>query len=247
MITQKRGQSTVFIVVAITVILVLSIGFFFRGAFKQTIKQEVIVPQQIIPLQDSIQNCISSSLIDAVRLIGLQGGYTNPPPSALKTEFSTIAYGYYEGRNVLAKTSKIESEISLYIELVLPLCFDKTEFKEFNIETSQPKAKTTISARDMSTEVDFPVIISKDKFTFNLNKRYYSKLNFNINKILNFVNTIVNTEIKDPDYIDLTLLTNSDYDIAILPSDERTSVYSVTDVNSTIEDIPFTFMYAKRK
>ena len=98
---QKRGQSTVFILIAIIVILVLSIGFFFRGYLKQTIKQEVVIPQQVIPIQDSIQNCVHSTLIDAVRLIGLQGGYINPPPSALKTEFSTIAYGYYEGRNVL--------------------------------------------------------------------------------------------------------------------------------------------------
>lgn len=247
MISQKRGQSTIFMVVAIIVILVLSIGFFFKGYLKQTIKQDVVISQQIIPIQDSIQNCVSSGLIDAVRLIGLQGGYINPPPSALKTEFSTIAYGYYEGRNVLADIKKIETEISSYIELVLPLCFDKTEFNNFNIETSTPKSKTTISEKYISTEVDFPIIISKDKFTFNLNKRYYSKLNFDSNKILNFVNTIINTEIKNPNYIDLTLLTDSGFDIAILPIDDKISVYSVTDVNSTIENIPFTFMYAKRK
>jgi len=241
---QKRGQSTIFILIAIIVILVLSVGFFFRGYLKQTIKQEVVIPQQIIPIQDSIQNCVHSTLIDAVRLIGLQGGYIETPPSALKTEFSTIAYGYYEGRNVLAKISKIENEISSYIELVLPLCFDKTDF---NIETSIPKSKTTIYEKYISTEIDFPIIISKDKFTFNLNKKYYSKLDFNLNKILNFINRIIDTEIKNPEYIDLTLLTNSDYDVAILPSDDKISVYSITDTNSTIEDIPFTFMYAKRK
>src|SRR3989344_3076019 len=243
---QKRGQVTIFIIVAIIVILVLSIGLYYRGILKTIIQKEAVIPQQIVPIEDFIQNCVSSTSISAVRLIGLQGGYVIPPPSALTTNFSTIAYGYYENRNVLASLNKIQDEISKAIELFLPICFDESKFKEFRIETEIPKAKTIISDNFISTEVEFPILISKDKFTYTLNKKYYSKVNLNLGIILKFTNQLINKEISNPNYIDLTFLTDSEYDIAILPYNDKIFVYSITDPNSKIEDIPYTFMYAKK-
>jgi hypothetical protein len=141
---EKRGQITIFVILAILIIAVVAGFFILRD--KITFFQPAI-PGELTPITNSIQECVQSTLEDGTKLAGLQGGYIIPPSNALETDFSYIAYGYYLGKNTLASKTQIENEIANYIELTLPFCFDASSFQEYRITAQNPTASVKINGK----------------------------------------------------------------------------------------------------
>jgi len=247
---KKRGQATIIILIAIILIFFTTIILFIRNEYIESkldsqIGESILLPPQVVNVKNYVQDCVEQTLLDGTRLIGLQGGYVIPPELSVETNFSIISYGYYVGKKTLPTIKKIEQEISLYIELTLPLCFDTSYFPEFEINYEETSAKTEIREEQISTLVVFPVSVSKEDSTYNFGK-FSGKIPIRLGSIYLVADGIINNEIEDPDRIDLTYLTNSDYDIAILPITDNLIIYSITDEESIIDDIPYTFMFANR-
>ena len=86
---KKRGQLTIFILIAIIIIaIVLAYFLFFKKDLSEYTNPDVEKTHVII------KDCIESNLVDSVRLIGLQGGYFTLPERYFETELSKIAYGW---------------------------------------------------------------------------------------------------------------------------------------------------------
>lgn len=74
----KRGQVTIFVIVAILIVAVIALFFVFRG--KLSIGSGVNLEEQ--EMHSVIESCVLESLVDGVKLIGLQGGYLEVPENA---------------------------------------------------------------------------------------------------------------------------------------------------------------------
>jgi hypothetical protein len=238
----KRGQLTIFILVAIIIIAIVFVYFLiFKNNLSEYSNPDVEKTHIII------KDCIESTLVDSVRLIGLQGGYFTLPEKYFETELSKIAYGYYNQENTLVSISKMENEINSYIEIALPLCVDENNFDDLNIEKKEVNAKIDIKEDLVSVKIDFPVCITKEESISCLKKDYLSKVEVRLGDIHNIATDIINQKIKYPDLIDLTYLSSFSYSVSILPYDNNIFIYLITDEDYELNEVPYVFRFVMRK
>tara|TARA_Y100000310_G_scaffold78900_1_gene75573 strand:+ start:181 stop:921 length:741 start_codon:yes stop_codon:yes gene_type:complete len=241
----KKGQVTIFIIIAILIVAFVVIFFMFRES--REIKEPFLIPEsQLYAIKNSIDGCLEITAIDGIRLTGMQGGYIFPPENSLETNLSTIAYGYYKGKNTLIPLDKMQNEIVSYVKLAMPLCFDEGMFEDLSITSNDLNAEVKINSNSVSLLIDYPISITKESATLILEEEYRTEIPIRLGKIHKKANELIEKEKENPLYIELTYLTNSDYDISILPYKKNVLIYSITDENSQIDDVPYTFIFANR-
>ena len=100
----KKGQITIFIIAGVIVLLLAGIIFFIGPQLQSEDISDV--PLEAQPLKLFVEECLSSTAIEGIRLAGIQGGYVDIPEFALETDYSTIAYYYDQGKNKIMKILK---------------------------------------------------------------------------------------------------------------------------------------------
>ena len=247
----KRAQATIFIILGIVLVIAIFIVYqardqIFKSQWGLEKQRDVAVQLEIKDIETYVDGCVKDVAEGGIRLIGLQGGYMVPPPNSLETDFSTISYGYYNGKKSLPSIEQMQEEFALYVESSLPLCFDESDFPDFDIATGDINARSRIKQNSVSVTVNYPISVSKDSANYRIRSKYSKEIPVRLGKIYDVVSEIIDNEASNPGAIDLTYLTDLDYDIAILPYSDDLFVYSITDPNSKINDIPYTFMFASR-
>jgi hypothetical protein len=241
----KRGQVTLYVIVAIIIVLAVGIVVYTqRAAILTTINY---VPEDIKPINSEISDCLKSVSEDGIYLIGLQGGYTTIPSTAFETNFSYIGYGYYNGQRLLPPRTQIESELNNYIELMLPKCADFSKFPEFEISNGDVKANSVIYDNFVDVNVQWPVAVKRTA-TFQL-KNFDSRISIRLGKIYNITSTIVSKEISAPNEIDLSYFADINekegMTIDMLPFND-TIVYSISDPKSVVNNSAYIFLFANK-
>jgi hypothetical protein len=240
---KKSAQTAVFIVIAILIIAIGGIALIFKNKINLFgFQNKNTMSPEIQSIDSAIETCFDQRTIDAIRIIGLQGGYVNLPSNYLKTNLSNIAYGYYNGKNTLASKSIIEKEISSYIEFTMPFCIED-EFQDFNITKSSVTINTKIKNSSVLVSAKMPISATKGNMTFVLDRNYDVEIPIKLGDMIDVANTIVQKTIQDPKYIDLSYLGNNQYTIILSPADNKNIVYSITDDKSETDDIPYTFVF----
>ena len=121
----RKAQVAVIIIIAILIIGIIITLFVFRE--KLTVKLENKIPE-INEINNALKNCLNQRSIDAIYLIGLQGGYAETPKDYIETEISKIAYGLKDNKNILISQEEIEKEISNYLKLTMPFCLNEEDY-----------------------------------------------------------------------------------------------------------------------
>lgn len=221
----KKAQVTLFIILAL--IIVASIIAFFILMQRAPTEKEVIIPQQVLPIADSIQDCVKTELEEGTKLAALQGGYVLPPSNALETENFYTAYWYFNKNKISPSKEIIGSQISQYIELNLPLCFPNLQTQQFSITTQSPKALTTIENNTVKTSVSFSFTATRDNSTYQINKKYTSEYQVNLGNMYYIANNIIEKELEDEKSIDMSYLSNFPYQISISYYGNNVIIYSI--------------------
>jgi len=94
---KKRGQVTVFIIVGLALLLLVSLVLVFRSSQNPDITPEPIED----PIVGYVEQCLLDVTEEGVRLIGLQGGYIDLDIDAIKSQFDPFnspALSLAEGR-----------------------------------------------------------------------------------------------------------------------------------------------------
>ena len=138
----RKGQVTIFIIFGAIIAILLVTFFYLRGVY---VEREIEVPLEAQPLKLYVESCLESTAVNGIQLAGIQGGYTDIPDLALETDYSIIAYHYYNGDNTAPPVKTIESQISSFITRTLDVCLANfTAFKEqgYDITTGDISTKT---------------------------------------------------------------------------------------------------------
>ncbi len=235
----KRGQVSIFIIISIVLLTVIVIAFFLSKT-KLDFFSEKISPE-ITPIHNAMKTCIEQRTIDAVNLVGLQGGYVRVPDDALKTDFLVVAYGLQNGKNTLPSLKKIEDEISNYIEITVPFCIDEEEFSDFKIEIKEVKGKVNIQ-ESVFVSVIAPLSIQKGEKTFSLENPYEITLPVQLKKMHQRAQEIIKKQMEEKNYILLSYLTENEFEITTIAANERQWIYAITD-DSEINGV-YSFAFA---
>lgn len=237
---EKRGQLSIIVVIAIIVFVVLLLLFLFRNKMDLSVIFESKIHPEVRPVYETIDSCVEQRSIDAIRLVGLQGGYLHPK-DYVETELHDVSYGLKNKRKVLASKETIENEIKTYVEATIIFCLDSEELG-YNITERESEVEVKIMDDGVEIKAKMPISVIKKEGAFEIDKSYEHEIPIRLGNILSVANEIIEKHLADPNYIDITYLASLEYDVIFAPYDESTLIYSITD-DETIGEIPYTFVF----
>lgn len=243
---KKRGQLTIFIILSIVIVIIIGVLLIFT-------RTDLIVPREPRPeikdIEYQIRDCLEQRLNDAVWLVGLQGGYTEISTEFIETPFSDVAYGLKDEKIILATKDKIESEISRHLIFSSPFCIQEINYthhtKNTSIKTTeQPLIKTKIESDLVVAYVKIPIYISDAFSTYKLDREFKIITNVRLGQIHNFAIQILEQQKKEGEYIPISYLSEIETQIFFDYYDDKTIYFIIHDEESTIDDIPYSFLFA---
>lgn len=237
----KKGQVTLIIIIAIVLVGVLLVFFAFK---EKIIFDGVGFDPEIELIYNQLSNCIEQRAIDAIRLVGLQGGYVVFPENFIDLEPFGVGYGFYNGRNVLLKESEIQKGIEKYIDSTVSYCVDEGDFLDYEVVFEGIKSKVRLSNKKINVVVEYPSFVAKGEKTFELNRDYKYEINIKLEDILRVANEIIEIVQKNSDSIDITYLSSLDYETKAINVDKNTMIYVITDDSeSNPGGLPYSFRF----
>jgi len=175
MISYKKGQVSIWVILAIILVFGIVLYFVFKGG----IDGEGQIPKELTPVFDYYLSCIEEETRAAIELAGSQGGYVDVPdyvPGSEYAPFSShlnflgfpVPYWYYVSGNGLIKEqvpskSEMESQIADYVEEGLAFCdFESFYLQGFEAEVEDPIVKVVVKNNVVEVEVSAEMVVSKD-------------------------------------------------------------------------------------
>ena len=237
----KRGQITIFIIIAIIIIGAIGLYFSLRGGLT-TSRPYSPQTEQIYLF---VEECIEDTGRDAVYWIGQNGGYFFPPELSTKTG---IPYYYSNGRNYMPYKEEVEEEISKYTEENLDFCLnDFVDFPEFNISQREIKTETKILDNKIILNIEYPLTITKGDSTSIIRNFENIGVSTRLGLVYNAVGKIILDQLNHKD-ICLSCISNiaGENDLAIdMTNTEEGLIFTVRD-DSPINEFPLEWIFANK-
>ena len=180
----KRGQITIFIVVAILVIAAAALLYLFAPGVKTIISDQPENPEEFI------RTCLEEDIRDNVEIISLQGGIFNPSENSVSYNGIPVEYLCYtneilSGCDILQPLLQpfIENEIKMSIENEVDFCFDAmaTSYEEqgYQVQINPGEPEVNLLPGRISTNLNYEVLLTKEgsekfeQFNIILNNNLY--------------------------------------------------------------------------
>ena len=226
---QKRGQVTIYIIVGIVILVVFGMLFFFKdelikGDFQSEL-EKIKVPEQIKPIKNYIDDCITETVLDGADIIGFNGGYLetpsekllrsvfNPFSNSLELGSSNVAYWYYKSANNLDRTQiptkeSMEKDLEKYINENFDFCLKGMDnFLEEGFDITQyENTGSEVNIKDSHIEVRIfaPTDINKNGVGMYFDK-HLADVQVNLGKLYELALEIYEEEQKNAFLEDYTM------------------------------------------
>ncbi|MBS3121480.1 hypothetical protein J4434_01170 [Candidatus Woesearchaeota archaeon] len=180
----KRGQITIWIVLALVLLILFAITAYVQDYFflKTKVKQIQEVPQELIPVKEFVESCIEQSAREAIVLNSIQGGYFDIrtktsgefPPELLSMPLTIrskgedipfyIPYYIYAGEDLIPSINELEAQFPKRIKTYLLDCLNFSKLSNFNnleIKTSpnQMELNAQFSNDSINLQLIYPLKI----------------------------------------------------------------------------------------
>ena len=207
---QKRGQVTLFIIIGILVVSLVVLGYYFRAElfkseWEQGFAESLAIPDQAEEVHESISGCVEELAIEAVDILGMQGGYINIPedpiPSTVYNPFSNsleifegsgmkTVYWFYEASNAVQYSQiplkeEMEAELGVYVDENLARCASNFSlYEEYNVSAGDVYTEVEILDDEVLFTVDYPVKVAVDESNLYPESHSWSRLVCNWSLVL---------------------------------------------------------------
>ncbi len=153
----KRGQVTIFVIIAI--LLISSVALYFLFGSSLGFGQRNLDPD-IEKVYLFAEDCMKGNLEESLYWVGQGGGYYLPRESF--TNSNGIPYYIYNGDFYYPTEETINNEISSYINSNIDYCLNEFKnFSEFNISKGDISSITEIKNEEVVSEVNYPITIQR--------------------------------------------------------------------------------------
>ncbi len=246
----KKAQVSLFILFGL--IVIISVLFLEYVNFNETGEINEEMPASPVSVTAAVESCLKDTANEAVIEIGLQGGYYDLPPKSVDNFFSMVPYYFYDDHELMPSIETIETEISKYVGVYFEFCLsDLTEmFPEYKITYGTIKTYTTIAEQGIIVSAELPITLEQGDKTQELDKFSVSLDGIRLLQMYNAVNESMQEQLKEPSLICTSCLVDigENYDLYfdLERLNETIVIFTVTDYNSTLNDEPYTFVYANK-
>ena len=168
-IFSSKAQVTIFIILAIIVVVGFGAYLYLKSSQDDCGLNPLCKIQgksDIDIIKNSFYQCQKEVGRNAIKTIGIQGGYYKRPQYFYDIDWAFIPYYYYGGGYFMPQKNIVEDELSAYMNDNLQICIDKLNFKNYNFQYTIPQTLTFVTLGKVSFTVDVPISITKaDKTT----------------------------------------------------------------------------------
>jgi len=234
----KRGQVTIFIIIAI--LIVAAVVLFF--SFKDSIIKTSVKNNDRVYLY--VENCIKETGEDGILYVMGNGGYLYAPISSTS---DGIPYYFYAGKSYLPELSRIEDEISSYMEQALYSCTNNfVNFPELNVTEGKIQSETLINNNEVIFNVKYSVTVTHkggdvSRFTdFN-----GIKVTSRIRTMYNSISEIIKGQTREEVCVSCIseIAQKGGFRIEMTNTEEAL-IFNLVDENSKIKDVPVEWKFA---
>ncbi|MFH1358825.1 MAG: hypothetical protein ABIH37_02985 [archaeon] len=253
----KKGQTTVFIIIAIVIFAAVAGTSYIIVQNKKTdVAKEFFssseIKSSLNSVQINIQNCLESASKESLQTIGIQGGLYERPLNSkdyFDLGWTFIPYYYNQGRYLMPSKQEVEIELSKFNEKEITNCIKSVSSEGFELEYTKARSKTTIEDEQVLFEIDLPIKIKKDKHSIVYETADYPVIiPSELSAILNIADYITETHKQDPSMYCITCVSemaeeNELYvDIINFQENEMLIVISENHISSE----PYSFEFLNR-
>jgi hypothetical protein len=180
--SKKRGQVTIFMVLALFLLLLGSLYFYSKRA---SLFEGEFVQPEIAPAKNFVEACIVSVARQGLAILGTNGGYITFPEEIELNPRSYLKLGpvsgiknpywWYDGVQNIPSEGFITSQLEAYITSELETCIEGfQDFNQFEVEERGPlNVKVTLNEEDTTVDVNYPITLIS-----NFNRTRYELENF---------------------------------------------------------------------
>ncbi len=241
----KRGQTTVFAIIALLIIAIAVLTTYLTRPQPRTeLPSAITLPQYAQPVQTMLQSCTQQAAEDAIILTASHAGYLNPPKEYNYPPLTT-AYLYDKGQSFLPSIEKMEQEIAKAAEELLRSCTDFSKFPSINIK---PKGSvtvtTTINQATTTISANYPLTITKGQATTEITTPQKIEVKANLQEMKNVLEKIIPHIAKDPSFIPLSALATTHVKSEVIPTKDKVYIYRLIDDQSSVKGLPLVFTFA---
>ncbi len=241
----KRGQVTLFIIIAIVIVAAGLAAYFIYQNYQRTQLEKT---PEISSLNYYIKDSLDEKIINSFILAGLQGGYSYmPPDKSLSTNFEKIPYYYYDEELLIPSLEMIEEQISKKIEQKIEEINFST-FTDIIISKGNPDVDVKIDEDKIFLIIVWPITVTLHDHTIRLDDEYNFQYSLRIKKLIEIAENLTESNIEDPGYIDLELVSyfQENNNIIITPFIiEKDILYKLDDQEFKLKNQPYyTFQFA---
>lgn len=211
---KKRGQVTVFIIVALIVVgivvLPLFLKFYIRGEdFTKSSKIKTDLDEESKNLNNFITNCLYSVGNESLEKVAEQGGYYNKPRYYLNVKNESFySYYIYQGEVLDLKFDNISKEISLYIDDNILKCINRYQgSRNIQINYGIPKTNIVIESKRVTFNLVIPVRLEKENVSEELDK-FKAYINSKIQDMIDMTKYIGDSYENDTKILCITCLSD---------------------------------------
>ena len=232
----KKGQVTIYIIVGILILIIVSLLFFFRNEVAQTFQQATISEEfetDLINIYDGIESCLEINLQDAILEISLKGGYYELPNDTYK---NSIPYYYGRGRVIRPSLSIIESEIGKAMDDIAEICLSFVSNPKYRLESEISKTLINIEEGEVIADIVYPISVIRENSEAQVENDYQVSTNTGLYQVYKISGELVEDLKNNPTELDITKLSSYEYPINLLP-DGNNLIYAINFDN-------YTYMFA---
>lgn len=232
---EKRGQLTIFVIVAIVIVALGVLVYSFFPQIRTTLGFATSNPSSFM------QSCMEEDLGNAVKMISSQGGSMNPEPYYLYQD-EKIEYLCYTNQDYLTCVVQqpllkqhVESEIKNAIKNKEESCFTelKNSFQSQGYGVSLGNGETNVELLPKRIVVNFNRTLTLTKESTENYENLDVVLDNNLYELVSIANSIINMEVQFGDS-ETTVYMNYYHDLKVekLKQTEGTKVYILTNRNT---------------
>jgi hypothetical protein len=240
-----KGQVSVFVIIGITAVVVVSLILLFVNADKLKLinsSHETDYTKQAKPVTDYVNQCLNKIGLSAMKKLGEQGRLY--PNVYIAAKDRKIAYFYFRGKGYFPEKDELEKEFSDYIKENIRECIN--DFSETNLVV-EDKGKGII----LKSKIDDKKIIVEMTYPLNVYfgakiipiESFKTEIKTEFSGMYGLSEKIYTETEKNPDWISLDSLQDTGYKIRLIKVDANTLVYEISDEKG-LNDAPFKYTFA---
>lgn len=248
--SMKKGQTTLFVILGLVILIIVTLLLYFKpSVYKQAtelgITKTVDSKFKATQIKTYVESCIEEVGKNGVYFISQRGGYFDLPNNYFKAYPPTVYY-LIGRKKVLPPVSKIETELSKYVETQLGFCTNKLSIPGITVSFKKPSVTSKIKEDQISISVKMDTTVKRDRSTFKIKEYYSTVKNDRLQKSRLVAEHIINQILEDPTTLCFTCMLSeankNGFNMVIDNYDDKTYIFKLFGFTESEEKYQLNFV-----